>query len=130
MIIGYTGTQAGMSDRQMSALYTHLSLLHPGSEFHHGDCIGGDEEAHGIAMSFGLRIVIHPPINSRKRAFCKGAAVVLEPKDYIPRNHDIVDAIELLIAAPKTDGEELRSGTWATVRYARKGNKQRLLLTR
>lgn len=130
MIIGYTGTQLGMSDRQKAGLRTHLLLAEPGSEFHHGDCTGGDEEAHAIALECGLRVVIHPPINPNKRAFCKGAAVVLESKDYIPRNHDIVDASQLLIAGPKTNDEELRSGTWATVRYARKTGKQRLLLTR
>lgn len=130
MIIGYTGTQIGMSARQKMGLRTHLLLAEPDSEFHHGDCIGGDQEAHDIALELGLRIVLHPPINKSKRAFCKGATQMLEPKDYIPRNHDIVDAAQLLIAAPKMNDEELRSGTWATVRYARKTGKQRLLLTR
>lgn len=41
-----------------------------------------------------------------------------EPK----RNHDIVDATEWLIATPKKF-EEIRSGTWATVRYAKKVKK-------
>ena len=36
------------------------------------------------------------------------------------RNHKIVGAVHLLIATPKTDKEELRSGTWATIRYAKK----------
>lgn len=130
MIYGYTGTQVGMSDRQKAGLRWHLMCAEEGSEFHHGDCEGGDAEAHDIAFELGLRIVIHPPINERKRAFCQGAALVLPPKDYIQRNHDIVDVLELLIAAPKTDEEELRSGTWATVRYARKSGKQRLILTR
>jgi hypothetical protein len=129
MIYGFTGTQIGMSPRQKIGLRAHLIVAEPGSEFHHGDCIGADEEAHYIALELGLRIVIHPPLNDSKRAFCKLATLVLEPKDYIPRNHDIVDASEVLIAAPKTYEEELRSGTWATVRYARKINKPRLMLT-
>lgn len=105
-------------------------MAEPGSEFHHGDCVGGDEEAHEIALALGFRIVVHPPLNRSKRAFCTGAFQVLKPKSYITRNHDIVDVCRLLIAAPKTEEEELRSGTWATVRYARKLGLPVLLLTR
>jgi hypothetical protein len=67
----------------------------------------------------GIRIVIHPPTDPKKRAFCKGAAEIREPKPYLDRNHDIVDeGSGLLIAAPFQEEEILRSGTWATVRYA------------
>lgn len=62
-----------------------------------------------------------------KRAFCyrrKGVGGELpierEPGPYLWRNHQIVDATSALIAAPFGFEEELRSGTWATVRYARK----------
>lgn len=41
-------------------------------------------------------------------------------KPPLVRNHDIVDSTELLIACPKEQVEVLRSGTWATIRYARK----------
>ena len=47
----------------------------------------------------------------------------LPPKDYLDRNHDIVDQTDLLIATPKENTEVLRSGTWATIRYAKKINK-------
>jgi len=40
--------------------------------------------------------------------------------DYLARNHFIVAYSEELVAAPKSNKEELRSGTWATIRYARK----------
>lgn len=97
-------------------------------EFHHGDCIGSDAQAHEIAQAFGCKIVIHPPINPSKRAFCKGEITILEPRQYLDRNHDIVDACETLIATPKTSEEELRSGTWATIRYARKTGKNVIVL--
>jgi predicted Rossmann fold nucleotide-binding protein DprA/Smf involved in DNA uptake len=46
---------------------------------------------------------------------------VAEPDEYLKRNRAIVDGSEILVATPKEeDGEALRSGTWATVRYARK----------
>jgi hypothetical protein len=130
MIVGFTGTIEGMSERQLTALRVHLMAVEPNSEFHHGDCLGADEEAHEIAHELGFLIVIHPPLNKSKRAFCTRAFQVLKPKQYLERNHDIVDACQVLFAAPKTDEEELRSGTWATVRYARKMNKQRLILSR
>lgn len=130
MIVGFTGTQIGMSGKQISEFRRQLDVLDP-IEFHHGDCVGADEEAHNIVTDYGIRVVIHPPDISSKRAFCKGVGVrVLGKKGYIARNHDIVDACDVLIAAPKHDVEELRSGTWATIRYARKLGKRVVILKR
>jgi hypothetical protein len=39
-----------------------------------------------------------------------------------------VDATGWLLAAPRTKTEEQRSGTWATIRYARKLGRQVCLL--
>jgi hypothetical protein len=87
---------------------------------HHGDCVRSDCLAHEIALTLGLRIVIHPPTNARFRALCEGADLVLPPRDYLQRNRDVVDAGQLLIAMPHIPTETLRSGTWSTIRYARK----------
>jgi hypothetical protein len=40
-------------------------------------------------------------------------------KSYLDRNHDIVDSCSILLALP-TGQEILPSGTWATIRYARR----------
>jgi hypothetical protein len=123
MKIGFTGTQQGMTGIQAFLLKCEL-VYTANCEFHHGDCVGADAHAHAIASAHAFKVVIHPPIKCNKRAWCKGANVtVLPTKDYIARNHDIVDATDMLIATPKTEAEELRSGTWATVRYARKQGK-------
>lgn len=92
---------------------------------HHGDCIGADELCHEFADKCGYEIVIHPPVKPDKRAFCTPTeGEILEPYEYLTRNHHIVDSCDLLVAMPKVIGqEELRSGTWATVRYARKQGK-------
>lgn len=135
MNIGFTGTQSGMNSKQQQELALLLEHLRDEdmldeelTVFHHGDCIGADEEAHKIANILGLSIVIHPPINDSKRAFCDG--ILKEPKPYLKRNHDIVDACDVLFVAPKGNKEELRSGTWATYRYAMKLEKAVILLER
>lgn len=134
--VGFTGTQFGMSDRQKLELKTFLATY--ASEFHHGDCIGADEEAHRIALEVGIPvIVIHPPLHKVKQANCstkyphgQSRVIVREPRDYLDRNKDIVNETEGLIAAPKMNQEELRSGTWATVRYARKKVKWHHIMLR
>lgn len=46
---------------------------------------------------------------------------------YMKRNDAIVEHSDVLVAFPKTDEEELRSGTWATIRRARKAGVPVLL---
>ena len=124
--VGFTGTQQGMTLVQQSKLIDYLEQLHDRTpmqiELHHGDCVGSDYEMHHIGKMFGYSIVVHPPKNDSKRAYCEGDMTHV-CKDYLDRNKDIVDSCELLIATPKSNSEEYRSGTWSTVRYARKKNK-------
>lgn len=122
MIIGFTGTQVGMTEKQVAALTDFLGKHSKKSIplfFHHGDCVGADAQAHDVAYRMGYMIVIHPPINQSKRAWCKGGSI-LEPDEYLARNHAIVDACDILIVTPRSGIESVRSGTWATVRYAKK----------
>jgi hypothetical protein len=58
-------------------------------------------------------------ITTTRRAW-KLAPCNHEPKPYLARNRDILRATEMLVAAPAQDIEQLRSGTWSTVRFARK----------
>jgi len=126
--IGFTGTQVGMTDEQKSSLKKYLKISVKYSEYHHGDCIGADEQFHKILEELGTDdIIIHPPIKNVKRAFCK-AKTILKPKDYLERNKDIVDASEVLIATPKGFDEELRSGTWSTIRYCKKQKKSAFII--
>lgn len=116
MKIGFTGTQKGMTMEQKGAVHYILWEYRP-EEIHHGDCIGADAEFHKMAKVVKIHTVIHPPIKKEKRAFCEGDEYRPE-QHYIIRNHQIVDETSVLIAAPKSNNEELRSGTWATIRYA------------
>jgi hypothetical protein len=127
--VGFTGTRTGMSSSQMLSFKKLVKeLMTNKSSFHHGDCIGADAEAHDIVLSMipDISIVIHPPLNGTLRAY-KDQGHVLPPKDYIVRNHNIVDSTEVLVAAPcaaEHDPSSKRSGTWATIRYARSKGKK------
>jgi predicted Rossmann fold nucleotide-binding protein DprA/Smf involved in DNA uptake len=126
--IGFTGTRQGMTRKQADECKELLLKIRRESDnygtfFHHGDCTGADAEAHYIALELDYSIIIHPPTNQKMVANCKGNKR-MEPKPYLERNHDIVDASTILIATPETEEEVLRSGTWATVRYARRQNKE------
>lgn len=131
-IAGFTGTQKGMSARQKMRFVQHIVAMNP-TEFHHGDCIGADEDAHYLVQEHlpDCRIIIHPPIYESKRAFCKGAAVILPARDYLDRNKDIVNACTRLFVTPGEMTEQQRSGTWSTYRYGKKLHKTiKLILPR
>ena len=115
--IGFTGTRKGMTQKQKESLDTLLGEFPYQSEFHHGDCIGADAEAHDIAALMHYLIWIHPPKNSSQQAFKPGPHFG-PPEEYLVRNKRIVRATDLLVACPGETQMHTRSGTWSTVRYA------------
>ena len=126
MTFGFTGTSRGMASRQRKAV---RQLLWNVTEIHLGDCVGADAEAYEEAVALGIPIVGHPPSDGKLRAFLTYDDE-REPKPYLIRNKDIVtEGVDGLIAAPRGFVEELRSGTWATVRAARK-LKRRIWIVR
>jgi hypothetical protein len=128
MKIGFTGTHLiGFPGKTVQALAFRTTMfeLDP-TEFHHGDCLGWDKLANDLIREWlpKCKVVIHPPIKPDMRAWCSTEFENMRPqKEYLERNYDIVNESEVLIACPKRKVEELRSGTWATVRYARKKRK-------
>jgi hypothetical protein len=122
MKVGFTGTQLGMDAHQRLSVAQTLRNIKPTHGIH-GDCIGADSDFHNICRDLGMSIEIYPPIKGTKRAWCKGD-IIHEADDYLVRNKKIVDASDIMIATPKSSKEELRSGTWATIRYARKMGKK------
>jgi len=129
MKVGFTGTQDGISSAQSAALDDVLVEMHPIAEFHHGDCVGADAEAcDKVASHYGHEhLICHPPTNSRKQAYVKSGQE-RPKKEYLVRNHDIVDETTILIGCPKESEEVLRSGTWATIRYAKKLNRMVIIV--
>lgn len=121
---GFTGTQRGMTILQINTVTKLIEGLINKSDtqmiFHHGDCVGADEQAHAIAFERGVLIHVHPPTKRHKRAFTKGWTWCEPPAEYMVRNRVIVQyGLDGLIAVSETMYEQVRSGTWATVRYAR-----------
>lgn len=130
MIIGFTGTHIRITAEQKDELCRILDKCKP-TELHHGDCICADEYVHDVALLLdGCKIIVHPPVN-KKAVFVYPAnerVTTLPDKPYLVRNHDIVDSCDLLIALPWEMKEQLRSGVWATIRYARKTGKKFLII--
>lgn len=123
--IGFTGTQYGMSASQTN-LFIQFCQAHAklggDLQFHHGQCINADEQAARIAKQFGFWIVSHPPLD-RKKMSAFPADEVRPAKPFLVRNKVIVDESDMMVAAPLTDEEQLRSGTWSTIRYANNQGK-------
>jgi hypothetical protein len=110
--VGFTGTREGMSRDQARQLRWLLDALLDShladGEFHYGThatvALLADGEAAQIAAELGVKALVpHHAFHGQELA----------------RNRRMVAQIDLLVAAPLTDAEEQRSGTWATVRYAR-----------
>lgn len=123
MKYGMTGSRKGMSHEQYQKFFTLLERYPKLCHLIHGDCHGADTEAHMLAAEKGHEITIRPcdfP-GARARSW---AATIHEEKRPLVRNHDIVDESEMMFAFPDGWVEQWRgSGTWATIRYAKKVKK-------
>ena len=136
-VVGFSGTIKGMTTIQKGifiAKITSLDDLYENDvEFHHGDCEGADEEADRLVRQYcpTWKVHIHPPTNQNFRAFCdnNGDTVVHQSKKYLLRNNDIAQICNELIATPESFHEMRRSGTWATVRRAKRHNKLLFIIT-
>lgn len=131
MILGITGTRLGLTDAQWTALPGILAIL-PAVVLH-GGAEGVDEELDGF---FALRFAREAsgtvevyPTDARyaywTRAGIPFAAVrtIHEPLPPLVRNELMVRKADHILAFPA--GEEIaRSGTWHTIRCARRAGKE------
>lgn len=124
--VGFTGTQEGMTVEQVDVVRRMMRRL---AERHgdrlrafHGDCVGADFQFDDVCRLLGVWRGIYPSNIKAKRAHCeaRGAVEMAPEAPPLERNTRIVVASrDLLIAGPKGP-EEMRSGTWSTVRRGRK----------
>ena len=119
MHLGVTGTKNGITEAQFDIIKSYIKEDTCVTHFHHGNCKGADVQ---VALLYNhyhpdVWIIKHPPIKTGTQG--NGPFhETREPKDYLERDKDNVNESDYLWACP--DGKEkLRSGTWATVRYAR-----------
>jgi hypothetical protein len=120
--VGFTGSQTGMTDAQRVSVADLLEMFRadrPRPRFNYGFCVGADDQAAMIAGNLGYQLHAYPGDNPNKRG--KTYPHVLHGQQpNLVRNAMIVGDSTVLIATPAQRKEIRRSGTWATVRAARK----------
>lgn len=123
MKITFTGTRDGMTTAQLETVMRSIRELRISNELNyliHGACHGADRQAHELVM----RRIMHPS-NTEQLSWALSVKkeqdeVLPIDKDPIRRNRRMVNEGRAVVAAPGTFAEVQRSGTWATIRYARK----------
>lgn len=131
--IGFTGSRKGMTESQTAAIHNQIQELNRKHteerlEAHHGDALGADTQFHAICQEVGVAVVIHPSVDTTDRAFNEGAREERPPQKFRQQSRSIVDSCDVLLAAPDGLKERLRgSGTWMTVRVARKAKRSIVL---
>jgi hypothetical protein len=134
MILGFTGTRRGMTPAQRAALPSVLAALP--ERVLHGGAEGADEEFHDwiaehIQNGFKwMECSIYPSSDVRWRYWLDHGVNeqfrsfdVHMPEAPLTRNRIIAKRCDHLLACPVEADEQLRSGTWATIRAARKLGK-------
>lgn len=126
MKLGVTASQVGMTERQRRMFRARVIELRP-SALVHGGCVGGDDDADIIAAELGVPRFVFPSTRLDKRVSDEvlrgrtGSSVTIMPaKEPLERNPDIVAAVARMIACPRQSRMITRSGTWTTVRLARR----------
>lgn len=124
MKIGFTGTRFDVTPLQREKLTEVLQeLKKTHKEFHHGGCYGADVTARDIAISLKIPTICHPG-SAWQYQNSKGIdSVTLGILPYIERDIIIVEATDILVAVSRLMKEEKRSGTWTTVREAKKRDR-------
>lgn len=119
MILGFSGSRDGMTEMQQIVLSNLMHRWQP-IEFHHGMCVGADEQAHRFAHTLQIPIVGHPPEDRRLvMSYKKEEFKLIEtPFPYLTRNRYIATACSVLVATPKDVHHARVGGTWYTIKFA------------
>lgn len=125
IVLGFTGTRKVdlISDFRVKDLQEYLKENKDNISYVvHGGAKGADTLFHEICTDFVMEVHCRP---AYKETDLHGCSVEHPPKKPLERNKDILDECDILIALPVDKNvEELRSGTWFTIRWAQRLNKQ------
>jgi len=120
MHLGITGTRNGLSEPQFDVIKELISEDDTITHLHEGDCIGVDAQiTHMFQVLHPKVIIVRHPALKRTTQYGGFYHETRKRKGYLERDQDNVNESDCLWAAPKGT-EIIRSGTWATVRMARK----------
>lgn len=127
---GFTGTRAGMTKQQMDLVRACLTLGKP-AIIRHGAAFGADREFHAIwREELPKRFAdVWPADDKSVKLFDRQDNVSINPVlPPLQRNEEIVKRSKFMIATPHSQQEEQKSGTWMTVRCARRLEKPALII--
>lgn len=127
MILAFTGARTGLTDTQRLSL--RVVLADPAfrhGTLHNGVAVGADEACLLEADALGSPALHMWPASHARWRFAlavqfdwRGLCTVHGVRPPLVRNRLMAEAAQVLVACP--DGpERQRSGTWSTVRHARK----------
>lgn len=119
--IGITGTRTILTLFQTNWLDSWLTA-NTAKVLHHGDCTGADDVASVKFHKYGTYIIAHPgDVKKEYQAHSIVNDLSLPVTDTHRRNFAIVKLSDLLLAFPQGKEEDFpRSGTWQTVRIAKR----------
>ena len=130
---GFTGTRNPPASARDSIRLYLMTLSPMVDELVIGCCVGVDQIVGREGRKLGFKVHGIVPANRSQvptyyRDFCTTTEHMPDDTDYMDRNQRIVDVSVDLTAFPLDSTERQRSGTWATVRRARKANKPVIIL--
>lgn len=129
--VGFTGARR-LGTADYAQVVEIVKALPEGARIVAGGCIGVDDYVSHIGHSTGRKVhIVLPSDRSRVASGWQDVCDTFEEMpagtDYRARNQRIVDLSDRLIAIPEHDEHDplsRRSGTWMTIRIARKAGKQ------
>lgn len=117
-----TGSRYGMSEAQEQAIHSAIGegVLDEFTDFHHGDCVGVDQQMYEIVSERlpGVKIHKHPALVSEFwRANTQTAHMEYDRIKPLLRNAHMVSLSSLVLAFPQSMANRI-GGTWFTINYA------------
>jgi hypothetical protein len=129
---GFTGSREELTIAQQAVVSDVLATLNPEEDIVVvGGCVGLDAFVGRAAKRMGLGVVVIIPgikvlVDPDWRQYADSYVLMPDGSSYRARNARLVGMSDVVHGFPRygeRDGRATRSGTWQTIRMARKGGK-------